>query len=484
MADFGFDSIPQAILERALQHNFSLEEKARRETAQLNKDFYYGKQDQMIKLLNVDQDPITVNFTKPIMHKRSTMLYPHPLVRTFDGPSKSVSFLEKVYKENSIDALLLQADLLSELTGSCLVFPFRDETLKNKMRLRLYDATQFSCVGADQDPWTADAISLVRVVDQLEDPKVRPRGSVQPDSTRVMEQQVWTATDVRVYSGEGMNSQLKGDFPNELGFLPFVNFKGEELHDQYIGFPPATHVQRLNAIINQILSHLTYMIKMQSGTPIVVSGFESGEPVVIHPGRALKVPANATATVLDLNPKIDETLRFINYLEEQMFATANVPRITIVGGQEGSMGRRASGRELLVRWFPLVQVFKEKCTRYHRYELQLANMILAIANLPEIEAVDVQWPEESLLPLSSESDELVQDLQIGVTTPVDEIIRRDPTLSKEEATELFVENLSVNALLPASPATAPIGPAQQNQQDLPPGPNTSNSDIVGLLQNG
>lgn len=462
MPDYGFDSIPQALLERALQHNFSLEEKARREQAQLNWDFYYGKQEQLVKLINLDQDPLTVNFIKPIVHKRATMLYPHPLVRTYDGPENSIAFIEQVFKDNSIDALLLQADLLAELTGSALVFPFPDPTLPAGVRLRLYDARQFSVVGDDGDPNTADAISLVRVVDQLVDPQRRP-GRVQPDIERVMQQQVWTPYDVKTYAGEGMNAQLVNDQPNPYGFLPFVNFKGEEVHDTYIGSAPATNIQILNRQLNQIITHLGYMIKMQAGTPIVLSGFESGEPVTVHPGRAVKIPAGGAASVLDLQPKIQDTLAFIHYLEEQMFATASVPRITIIGGQEGSMGRRASGRELLVRWFPLMQVFKEKATRYQRYEHELINMILAVRGLPLIDEVKTNWPEEGVLPLSAESDELVQDIELGITTPVDEIRRRDPQLTEEEALAIFANNVAINTSIPFLPK--PQGDVQDLQQD-------------------
>ena len=50
-------SVPQAVTSRAITNNFSLEEEQRREEMRLNKDFYYGKQEQQLTLVNDDQDP-------------------------------------------------------------------------------------------------------------------------------------------------------------------------------------------------------------------------------------------------------------------------------------------------------------------------------------------------------------------------------------------------------------------------------------------
>ena len=52
-----FNSVPDSMTQRALSHNFSLEEKSRREQMILNKDFYYGKQEQQLSLVNEDVDP-------------------------------------------------------------------------------------------------------------------------------------------------------------------------------------------------------------------------------------------------------------------------------------------------------------------------------------------------------------------------------------------------------------------------------------------
>lgn len=430
-----WDTLPIAVTQRAFSETYNLEEKERKEAAELNKSYYYGKQENDVILMNDDVNPITMNLTKPIMSKRCSLLYTRPLVREWDGPAASINYVQQVYKENKIDKLLGTVDLYAELTGSVLVHPTPDPELPSGIRLALYDGTEFSSAGNDDDPTTADAIALTSILSRLVDSApVTSDGRKQPQIEKVIVQQIWTNDSVTLYEGDNAIASQ----PNDLGFLPFVNFQGEEVHNAYIGYPIATIVRKLNSHINQLLTHIGYTIKMQSGTPIVFSGFKSGETVVVHPGRAVNIPADASADVLKLDPKIGESLEFIKYLEDRLYTTSSVPKITVEGG-EGQ-----SGRELMVRWFPLWKVFQEKSNRYQIYEMQLANMILAIAGLPPINDLKINWPEESILPLSAEDDNLERDIRFNIKSPIDEIMRRDPHMSEIDAEAEYLLNKSQN----------------------------------------
>lgn len=432
---------PASITQKALQASLDIEEKTRKEAAQLNKDFYYGKQEQSLSLMNEDVEPVVLNLMKPIMDKRCGILYCRPLRRQFEGPAASIAFLEQVYKDNNVDTLLQRADLLSELTGSVLIHPYQDEYVKSGYRLRIYDATQFSAVGQDGDADTADAISLVRVVDRLVDgSRLGQDGSI--NSERILAQQIWTADAVVFYEG----NMLKGSVENPLGFLPFVNIKGEEVHDEYIGYASALNVRKLNNNINQMMTQLAFTIKMQSGTPIVLSGFASGETITVHPGRALNIPAGATANALDLNPKIMDTLNTIQYLEDRLFSTSSVPKVTIEGGNADKT--HISGAAITLRWYPLLQVFQQKAVRFLRYELDLANMLCAVAGMPPIDSVSVDFPEESILPTITDTVQFEQDLKFGLTTPIDEMQRRNPLFTDAEAQIEWMTNIEINKNLP------------------------------------
>ena len=137
----------------------------------------------------------------------------------------------------------------------------------------------------------------------------------------------------------------------------------------------------------------------------------------------------------------NESLEFIKYLEDRLYTTSSVPRISVEGG-EGQ-----SGRELMVRWFPLWKVFEEKSNRYQIYEMQLANMILAIAGLPPINDLNIKWPEETILPLSTLDDNLERDIKLNIVSPIDEIMRRDPHMTELEAEAEYLTNATQNAML-------------------------------------
>lgn len=455
-----FDTIPDSVTQRALAHNYSIEEKSRRSEMLLNKDFYYGKQEQQLVLVNEDVEPAIINLTKPIVTKRAGMLYKRKVVRDMEGPSESIEFLEQVYKENKIDMFMKHVDLLSELTGSVLVHPssIDDPKYPSGIKLMSYDASQFSAVSEDNDSSEAAAISLVKEVTRLSS-RSTPQN---PQVERVLRQQVWTKEAVVTYNGllsQGTHQQqLMKSETTSLGYLPFLNIRSELVQDQYLGHAPTTSLRKLNEVVNQTLTHLLHIIKMQGFTPIAVSGYASGEGVTIHPGRAFSLPAGAAASVLSTDPKIKEMLDTIRFLEEKAFETNSVPKVAVVGG-EGE-----SGRELMVRFFPLLQVFNSKSVLFSAYELDLANLILKIVGLPPIEFINVNYPEEDLLPLSSEEDSLDQDLRLNIRTAVDELMRRDPDLTEDEAEVIIRANKDFNTEIGVHGKEVTQSGAGSNQQ--------------------
>lgn len=466
---------PMSVTSKALSENFSLEEKARRQEATSNKDFYYGKQENDVVLANDDVEPMTMNLTRPIMTKRSNMLYSRPLKREFIGPSESGRFLEQVYKDNSIDALLLKVDLMAELTGSCLLHPLNDDAYKSKVRLVPYDASQFSAAGNDDDPSTADAITLLRIVDRVVDNNALGVRS-SPQVERVIQQQVWTTTTVIYTSGATAGPEaIQNSVVHNLGFLPFVNFMGEEVHDQYIGFPNATNVVKMNRNINQMLTHLSYLIKMEAHTPIVAAGWQPGDSITWHAGRMIAAPSGAQVYSVGTSPHIVEALAAIQYLEDRLYATSSVPKISVEGGGGGDGGMfRDSGKSLLIQWFPLLQVFQEKAVRYARYELQLANMILQLNGMPLLEDVQVEFPEDGILPFSPEDENLERDLNLNLTSVIDEILKRNPQLDPNEALLQLKENQRINKENKPDEPNPALGGAKPDTTESPTSrPDTS-----------
>lgn len=437
------DSIPLSTTVKANVFNMSTEEKARREVAIKNKDFFYDRAGKHLALVNEDMDPITINLTAPIVKKKINLLYSRPLIRQFDGPSPSVSFLTQLYAKIKIERFLRNVDLAAELTGTAAIFVGVDE--EGQTYLQLYDASDFSVVEKEDDQEAADAISLVSVITKL------TGNSRSKDATRTLDQQIWTEDYVTKF----VNGSQRTQEANLLGYLPFVAFKGEEVYNQYLGHAPANAIVTMNQTLDQQLTHLGYTIKMQAATPIVLTGFERGEGLMVHPGRAISLPAGGTAEALQLNPKVADMLAVIDWIETKIYETSSIPKVSIVGDVESK-----SGRELLIKWAPLVQVFKDKASRYEDYELKLANMILQVNDMPLLNSLKVEYPEEKLLPLTNSIQDIVEEMSIGLTTPAEELQKRNPLLTDEEVEVEIATNISYNTGIQPK---APEVPVANNQ---------------------
>lgn len=422
------NTVPMSIEAKANVFNFSTEEKNRREAAIKNKDFYYDRSRQYLELISTDIDPITINLTKPIIKKMSSLLYSRPLMREFSGPSKSVSFIEGFYKTYKIDTFLKKVDLLTELTGTAVVFVGIDEY--NKLYLRIYDASDLSIIQNDDNQEEADAVSIVSL-------KIKLTGTqTDPQAERYLESQIWTNNYITRMENGIRSKQIQ----NELGFLPFVPFKGNEVYSQYLGHAPATGIVQLNSVVNQQLTNIGHMVKMQAGTPISITGFENGEGIQINPGRALSLPAGATADVLNFNPKILESIEFIKYLEEKIYETT-IPKVTIAGDIKSQ-----SGRELIIKWYPIIELFNDKTSRFTDYELNLANMILKVSDLEPLDEVKIDFPDEKLLPIDSEPELLEKEFRLGLNNPANVLQERNPLLSDDEAIVEVEKNLKISKI--------------------------------------
>ncbi len=425
------NTVPISLTVRTNTYSFCDEEKKRREGALKNKDYFYGRQEQYVSLINEDVDPVTVNLTNPIVNKRASLLYNRPLVRVFDGPSPSIKAIESLYSKLKIDTILQQVDLSAELTGTCLLWIGTD--IDGNISLIPFDASMFSAV-TESDNKTLEALQLVSV----EDVMYEQGSNIQVK--RVINSQIWTNSYVyKVIDG------IEQPYPdsNPLGYIPFVRFKAQDVISQYLGHTPTISIRQLNAYLNQMLTNLGYMIKMQSATPVVLTGFQNGEGISVHPGAAISVPNGASAGALTLNPKITETLDVIKYLEDKIYQTSCVPRISVLGDTSGS----TSGVELLIKWAPITSVFVEKASRYQKYELELANMILKVLSMEPVLDVKIKWPEDNLLPIDPEREKLAEDIKFGIRTPIDEVLKLNTNLDETDAESIVMSNLKFNESL-------------------------------------
>ena len=420
------------IKDQANLNTYTSEEKARRDAGKRNKDFYYDNQEKYVSTFNIEAKPSILPLARPILDKRTSMLYNKKLTRDIRGPVASVNFLEALYSENDIDNIFLSADLYSELTGTVLLSMVEDTEKTSGYRITLWDGTNISAVSDDSNSSSLAALSLIKEVSSLSK-EASHKDNIQVKT--VTHQQIWTKE--RVFYYEGFTE--KNSVDNEYKRIPFSVIKGKEVPNQFYGFSPATSISLMNATINQLVSDLTYTIKLQSANPIVLTGFQGGESLIVQPGKAINLPVGADAKILPFKPQIEDTLNTIKFIEQKIYETSSVPEVSIVGS-EGS-----SGRELLVRWYPLVQVFLEKAVRYQKYELEAANNFLFMAGFEPIQSIHVNYDKNSILPLNPEEDKLKEDVSLNLTNPAKILRERDPHLTEQEAAAIIKKNKETNS---------------------------------------
>jgi hypothetical protein len=197
---------------------------------------------------------------------------------------------------------------------------------------------------------------------------------------------------------------------------------------------------------------------MQSATPIILNGFTNGEGISVHPGTAISLPIGASAGALQLNPKIGETLEYLKYLEDKIYETSSIPKISVLGNTAGS----TSGVELLIKWAPIKSIYNDKCNRYQSYELSLANMILQRLELDPIDNLTVHYPTD-YLPVDTSRETLMEDIKLGIKTPIDELLKLDHTLDEIEAEAQVRANLEFNNSLNAN-KTQSVDKAEDNNE--------------------
>ena len=424
------DPFKPDINEQASLNTYTQEEKARRDKANRNKDFYYDKHDKYVETFNIEAKPACIYLTRPIVDKRCSMLYRNHLVREMTGPAESISFLEGLYSDNDIDNIFLQADLFSELTGTVLLSMVKDEDKESGYRITLWDGSNISVVHKDLNSSLPEALSLIRESQRLSRRSIKDQVQVET----ITHQQIWTEEYVTYYQG----TNKKNSEVNPYGFIPFSAVRGKEVPNQFYGFSPVSNIIMTNMTIDQMFSDLTYTIKLQAANPIALVGWQGGEQLVVQPGKAIPIPIGGDAKVLSLNPQIIDTLETIKYLEQKIYETSSVPEVSIVGS-EGT-----SGRELLVRWYPLVQIFEEKSIRFQKYELDAANNFLAMVGLDPLESITVDYDKSGILPLDPEEDRIEEDINLNLTTPAEILRNRDPNLTEEDASTIIEENEEIN----------------------------------------
>ena len=78
-------------------------------------------------------------------------------------------------------------------------------------------------------------------------------------------------------------------------------------------------------------------------------------------------------------------------------------------------------------------------------------MILKVNNLPEIQSIAVKYPEENILPLTDDVADIQILMEMGLTTPIEQMMRMNPYMTETEAEAEVRANVEFNKSINPEP---------------------------------
>jgi len=410
---------------------------------QMIKDFFEDEQEKYIPRVGAEtvkhwkeREKLTVNYSHPVIEKKASVYEGDP-VRYVDKENIK-TLLEPCWNQSTFQSVDLQA----EMGGySAIKIYFENEELYYQV---IPAETLFPYVNENTKELLAMDMRSKRVVYK------------QGKSKEILYDQVWTEFLVQEFE----NGQPMGEAQiHSYGCIPFVFFFCNTRDRDFSNTPAVFSTVQLNQKINVLLSDLRYIIRHQSFAILkhknAQKDYETGQfkmpKMEIGPSTILHLPEGEDY-VYEPAPgalTIASILEVVKFLVEKLFETSQIPTVTIAPSTT-----IASGVSLEVQWYPLENYLKKKRSSYRESEQTLATKsILVWNNLHGVPmetdfTFTIDFSEENVPTTSSEVRETDRfEIDLGVKTAVDVLMRENPDLTEEEALKQLMENLNLTKVL-------------------------------------
>ena len=415
-----------------------------------------------------------MNFVDIVATERGSVLYRTAPRREIAGPLSDE--FETVWEDPANDTLgkFVSFHINSYLGGTVAVIPWWDET-RDRLIYKGYPRKNFDI------RWNiiTGEIEALTIFYDVRDPDT---------GRRMTEFNVWTR-DFACMADEQGQVKTGSIKPHPCGVVPVVLFK-EPTHDLLspYGTVGASDVVNSNEQLNIQLSDLARISAYQSFSLLVTTNMD-GEKT-IGPGSELNarnVNADQPADAKYIHPdaKIRELHEIVRHRIEMIISQGRIPKAVVMDTSSAK-----SGVHLAISWFPMLRAFQEAKVAYIDNERRLAEMTAVVltrwagftqdrtseldsrrvAPVPDIDFA-IDFDDSNVIPTDDETrrarDEF--DLQIGVKTPIDIMLRENPDLSEEEAESEYMkkqEQAKRIGFLPAGVGGKFKGPGLQGQLDI------------------
>jgi hypothetical protein len=374
------ESIQRAV-EQEITRGFLQNEKTRLDDAAKNVDFFNGDFDRYpVRAPGSAYDTQRLarhtRFMNRVVHVLTANLYKDGPARNLPEHAEASQWLEAVYRDNAVDALLQDADRYAAVGDVCALQVQGTEDPDRPIDIQLWDAHEF-CVWLDPDnPRRPLAVATIDRWDN----KTRLR--------------LWTALECVTYTTEkllpgqtaaGRAFQEVGRELNTYDVLPFA-FVHWEFPSRYFWTPgPGSNLRDANDYINFFLTEHGDSIRYMLRPVLLGHGVAPGwrPPSPIHPGDFWDIPADADAGDNGPEPRVEHLQPDVSFVEagwydlqayiDHSLEMAGVPPGTIRMKLDAQ-----SGVALVAEQIPLILWAQGRRRPFGYYEADLAKVVLQV----------------------------------------------------------------------------------------------------------
>ena len=238
------------------------------------------------------------------------------------------------------------------------------------------------------------------------------------------------------------NANIKAEYPNPYGVLPFAFPRSTEQIDDFYG-EGATDVVNVNEHINILMTELMLGLRFQMFGQSWASGVYEDQPIArVGSDKLINLPVDGR---FGIESPGGDPLKVLDIAKGmiEMLAISKHMYVTFDSNQD----RPSSGLALKIKDFEFIEDYKDDIETWRDFEMELYELekVIAITNdveLPEKMIIDFKEPEYPRA-ISEQIQKDDWELANGIIT-LEEILKRNNSdLSLEQARKIIEKNKGV-----------------------------------------
>jgi hypothetical protein len=427
-------------------------------------DFYYGYQEQYIRQYRgeteddfKDKDKPTFNYTRAIIDEYVRGVFGKPVIVGFaednGAGKKHQEVWDKIVEPLAFfDAIpfLKQVQRIAEISNTCFVMVRHNAATGTTY----FEDIRGEFVTFLPDPENPKDIGTV-IINYLYD-----TGDLNPERRLMRRIEIWDRKNwaIWLYSPTMKEYKLVEQGSNPYGFIPGVRFQPQQDDNTFYGISTVNDIVTINEVYNNLWTALVRISIFQSFSILVVTT-DGTLDVIVAPTRFIKFEKSREGTrssdakYISPEAKINEVEKVLMSLKNELQNFAHVPGEVM--SSAGTSQAPQSGYALRIKRMPIENLWDE---RRMSYGPSYRRLIKTAVVIDELNGGEIQSREEAAAKLEEVNPEITftdtkpglapeemvikdqHDLQYGVISPVDIVLRDHPEMSRDEAKQLIIDN--------------------------------------------